>query len=287
MDNNIFGNKVIAAFVTVVLILGLAAFLYLGRETGAPLKKVNNPDASNKVNKIQAVNTVTPDIVISNAENAEKNFTAFLQKQPKHISSKYLVLNNLYFNALEFTNNTEYQNWLAEGFPSPADISFCEQYSTTELSKALIKHVDYMSLNDLITQNPKLNRNAILAINFANAVAEVQEAIQYYVPEYQLGDPLPHELWPNGQTPEIVLEKYENLNYAQAATRPNSAIGALVKAKFDFIVPAEDTNSRLYLSNSSLGYLVKAQRKLAGNQVTNYIKNQYPAQYEEFLKQRL
>ena len=206
-------------------------------------------------------------------------FDLLLEELAPHEQEKYLILNKQLFNALDFSDKKSYESWLSEGFPSLSDINFVEQHDRNGLALLLINNMDSYPI---FKESPDLNFHALSAVNFVESIKELEETIRYYIPSYQQGMRFPSDnMWPNNKRPEQIEEMLREIVTSYAATRKNTAIELLAKARFEqFSFGMGDGETNI---DNVLLYLAKADKKLGGsNSLSNYVAEHYPENIQEY-----
>jgi hypothetical protein len=209
------------------------------------------------------------------------SFAQLLAGMAPHEQAQYITLNKQLFGALDFSDNKSYQVFLAQGFPSLNDIDYVAQYTRQELANMLFNNV---SADPNYTKDPSLNLPVISAVNLLETIAELENVVWFYFPNYQQGDPLPVESeWPNGERPAQVMEKLVQIIGPTSALMNNTAIEHLAQARYaQLSLSRANGNVVAVLTNLAI-----ADKKLGGNSnITNYVKQNYPEHIETYANLR-
>jgi len=209
------------------------------------------------------------------------SFAQLLDGMAPHEQEKYLTLNRQLFGALEFSDHKSYQVLLEKGFPSIEDIDYVAQYTRQELANMLLNNLEsYPNY----AKEPSLNLPVISAINLLETIAELENVVRFYFPNYQQGDPFPVESeWPNGERPAQVMEALMQIIGSTSALMNNTAIEHLAQARYAQLSLSRDNgNVVTVLSNLAI-----ADKKLGGNNnLTDYVKQHYPEHIETYANLR-
>jgi hypothetical protein len=205
------------------------------------------------------------------------SFEQFLASMPTHDQEKYIKLNEYFFGVLAFNSPQECAILKEQGFPSIEDINYVTGHSRKELSLMLWNNT---STYPQYTENPSLNLPAINAINLLFTIKELEETINYYLPEYTYSTPIPNKSkWPGHEIPNQVQVKMANLVTAFTVSTENTGLEILARARSEQLVSDSATQKKQILK-----ILAMANKKLQGNDnILNYVKKHYPKELDTYI----
>lgn len=216
----------------------------------------------------------------------EKDSKLYFNKYLKSLSEveeeKLELVNNMLFNMVGHPSNEEFEILLLQGYPSKAELNFVLSNQFNELSIILLNN---KMENYPISSEFQVNINSLRVLNFVNTVAEIEKVISYYHTDFKFSSGKnPNTAWMDGsdKMPSQIKEALESLIYAQAALSTETGLELLAKAKFEEMMSYwnnENTRDNI----NFFRHLSEASKKLPFLGIDDYVKSEFPENYEGYL----
>ena len=244
-------------------------------------RNTNGLQTETNITKGLTSKALTADYAVDFSSNEiYSTFEQMLEGMSQHDKEIYLKINGQLFGALSFSDIDSYKTFLEQGFPSIRDIDYVEEQTRKELSLMLFNNISsYPNYAD----DSSLNLQAISALNLVKTIEELEMQIRYYLPDYKNSEQFPNTIeWPNSEYPNQIIETLGELNVAQAAVRPHTAIEYLAKARYEQLSLGFEKNESNLVAVLTL--LAMADKKLGGNsKISDYVKQHYPTDIETYI----
>ncbi|MFT6331629.1 MAG: hypothetical protein ACJAYN_003592 [Bermanella sp.] len=263
-----------AAFIFIVLIV--ASYLLLP----TIMTDVEESEGGNKLafgpaeirKEIDNSNDFADRKIETSIVELKNTFSVYIESLEPEIADYYKQLNNDLFGALQFSDRTEYETLLINGFPSETEVKFLIDNEVLFTSNMLFaERINSVEAN----LDGNISSSNLRAANLVRAIRNLEQSVQYYIPHYTLGAPFPVSSdWPSKTKPELIDSKIKELIIARAAINSEYALDKLALARFlELNVYGEEQPK---LMRSVFEQVSEAQEQLKSEYISLYVNEMYP-----------
>ncbi|GAC27381.1 hypothetical protein [Brumicola pallidula] len=212
-------------------------------------------------------------------DNNTFDYVFVSSKFESHILDLYINLSDNLYGGLYFNNIEEYKILVKNGLPLEKEL---EYLSESDYSQTAIKLAESRINSTPFEPNEDLSTSALSSANLVRTIVELEKSIQYYIPNYTIGDKFPEEKdWPSGYRPEVVASLMKDLVYAQASVDKSSPVAQLALAKFTELNFYGLESDELMLS--VFEHITNAQVVVNLQSISQYIAENYPNQEQKYI----
>ncbi|QOL26661.1 hypothetical protein LP316_05000 [Thalassotalea sp. LPB0316] len=261
--------------ILVIGVIGAASYFSLTKQQPQALRPTMSsvPLSSPSMDKNEPALTPSQIQKPSNKvlQDSPESFEKLLADLSPVEQATYLKLNNMVFGVLDFSTQAQFDKLKANGLPSLLDIDYVSSHSRGDIIEALMSEE---GIANFATEHPSLNYHAVKMLNLVESISELTAVVNYYFPEYQLGEQLPaRKFWPDGEYPEQYIAAINSSIWSFAITRETTALETLLHARYKQLIP----NKQDDYAEQVVGYLAKASWQLGDHEVIeHYVAAQYP-----------
>ncbi|QOL26366.1 hypothetical protein LP316_03410 [Thalassotalea sp. LPB0316] len=262
--------------IVIAIVLGTILFVVINGSENAEVSVDVNDSNKTPEQKFKYIDSNNDNV---EATTASDIFTLsdYLEDFSYTDRALYEQMNARLFGVLNFKTMAEYEVLKSNGFPSIDDFQYVDNYNSQELSNQLYDEVNnYPDFSG----GDGLSYQALSTLNLLQSLADLEETIRYYVPEYQQGDIFPRgSSWPDGVRPEQVTDQLTKIVSSYSVVMDASAFELLAQARYQqFAFNSRDNNAQRVVEK-----LAQANKLLKGNvNLENYVKANYADKIDYF-----